>query len=458
MNNYLNYKKIAYISSFIFLISGFQTNLPASSSEDNNIEAQEVQATGYITPESYTKDMLGGQSISLDRTITVQVEDIIEITNTAPEKLDILFLADNTDSMGPAIQNVQENAQTLLNSLAETYEDVQVGVARYYGDPKEVKYSYEDTGKKTNFSRTYTYLNQTKTCISGQGDSYPCYKYKIDYKTGENSSSRTHFLNESQYKKYGKSYTRSWVGNIKERVEGELGADKAYELQTEIGNNLDNAIAAINNWDTSAGGDWKEGNFFGLHQAATNGASIDGYATGYNTNWRSDAKKIIVWFGDAKSHTNTVSQGQVIQALADNDISVVAIHTRSTAKSETHGLDADSQASSIASASNGAFASVYSSELADTMQSLIGNAAVETNTISPSIDLSFSTQGDVGELNVTYSCTDALGCDNVKDGDTRSFKMDITATADASGTYTFKTIENTTSAMADNTINIYYPD
>lgn len=455
MSNFSKFQKFSFISIFAILITGGSTNLSAISSEDNTDNIQ-INATGYITPDSFTTEMEVGTTFSLDRSITVQVEDIIKTTNIAPEKLDILFLADNTDSMGPAIENVQDNARTLLNSLSETYDDLQVGVARYYGDPQEKKYSYEDTGRRENFSKTYTYLNQTKTCINGQGDSYPCYKYHIDYQVGENQSSWTTFLKQKQYNKFGQSHTSSWVGNVKERVDGELGAANAYELQTEMASNLDHALDAINTWGTSAGGNWSEGNFFALHQAATDGASINGYSTGYNTNWRNDAKKIIVWFGDAQSHTNTVSQPEVIQALASKDISVVAIHTRSTAKSETHGLDGNSQASSIASESNGSFASVYSSELTDTMKSLIGNAAVETIRISPSINLSFSTLGDIDGLNVNYTCTDQLGCNNVKNGDTRNFRMDITP--QIAGKFTFKTIENATGALADNTVSASHPD
>jgi len=451
--SFLNIQKIASASTFAVLMLGNLTSLPAISSENN--DNYTITATGYLTPESYVKNMALGQTLSLERSITVQVEDIIQTNNVAPEKLDILFLADNTDSMEAAIQNVQDNAQTLLNSLSTTYNNVQFGVARYYGDPQEKTYSQEDTGVQADFSKTFTFLSGPHDCVSGQGDPYTCYKYQVDYQEGDTQKSWTTNVDQSRYEQYGSSYTNSWTGTIKQTIVGELGAENAYELQTAMTANSDDAIAAINNWGTSAGGDWSEGNFFGLHQAATNGSAIDEYATGYNTNWRDDAKKIIVWFGDAQSHTNTVSQAQVMQALNEQDISVIAIHTRSTDKSETHGLDANSQASTIAASSKGEYASVYSSELADTMVNLIGTTAVQ-NTISPAINLSFDTQGDIEGLNVTYTCIDQLGCENVTDGETRRFQMDITA--DATGSYTFKTIENTTGALADNTIKVSYPD
>lgn len=182
---------------------------------------------------------------------------------------------------------------------------------------------------------------------------------------------------------------------------------------------------------------------------------MDGYATGYSSNWRSDAKKIIVWFGDAKSHTVTTDQAEAIQALTDRDISVVAIHASSSDYSLTNGLDADSQASGIASATSGEFASVYSSNVASTMASLIGNVAVKTTTTTAgSVDLTFDSVGDnLDDLNITYTCTDALGCDGVLDGQSRKFKMDITSTA--KGIYNFNTVvPNVTGAIASNNIKV----
>jgi hypothetical protein len=71
--------------------------------------------------------------------------------------------------------------------------------------------------------------------------------------------------------------------------------------------------AAINNWIASGGGDFPEANTFALHQVATSGGATDGIGssdegigTGQNTGWRDNAGRIIVWFGDARSHTETV--------------------------------------------------------------------------------------------------------------------------------------------------------
>jgi len=416
--------------------------------------SSEINATGTISPRNLKGNVLRGQTVKFDRSITVAVDDLVETvtTSTAPEKLDILFLADNTDSMGDAIANVKSNATSLLDGLNEQYDDLQVGVARYYGDPKESANTYEKSDNQTDFSKTYTYLNVSKTCFSGQGEAYPCYKYQVDYTKGGVEESWVSFQSEAKYQEYGDSFTRNWTGHIYEKIEGELGAENAYQLQSSVNSDLSLAVDAINQWETGSGNDWAEGNFFGLHQAATSGSDINGYGTGDQTNWRSDAKKVIVWFGDAHSHTMTLEQADVINALKAQDISVIAIHTKSTSKSETHGLDFDLQASSIANATDGAFADVYSSELSQTIENLIGQTVTETITTSPGIDLNFASQGDISGLDVTYSCIDDLGCTNVKDGETRQFQMEVTANADAVGTYNFLTVETTTNTQASNEI------
>jgi hypothetical protein len=51
-------------------------------------------------------------------------------------------------------------------------------------------------------------------------------------------------------------------------------------------------VNAINTWSAGGGGDGSEGQFYALHQLATDPG----------INWRPDAKRIIVWFGDSPGH------------------------------------------------------------------------------------------------------------------------------------------------------------
>ena len=281
MLKFTSLKKITSISSLAILMASASAVAPVNSSE---IEANEfeVNATGYITPDSFTEKMSQGQTISLERTVTVNIEDIVNTittTSDAPKKLDVLFLADNTDSMGEAIENVQDNAESLLQNLVEKYDDIEVGVARYYGDPQETSNSYVDTGKTRTYNRQFTYANSSKTCSNEQGITYKCYKYDVvNLQDGRTSKWTTH-VSLRTFQRYGDFYEVDRTQPIYDKIEGELGAFGAYDLQESInGGNVKDAIAAIDNWSTSSGGDWEEGSFFALHQAATSGAST---STGY---------------------------------------------------------------------------------------------------------------------------------------------------------------------------------
>jgi len=86
---------------------------------------------------------------------------------------------------------------------------------------------------------------------------------------------------------------------------------------------------AINAWGASGGSDSPEGQLFALDQLAE--------APGGTIGWRSDAKRIIVWFGDAPAHDPVcsaisglpfdVTEASVTTKLQAQDISVIAIST-----------------------------------------------------------------------------------------------------------------------------------
>jgi hypothetical protein len=86
---------------------------------------------------------------------------------------------------------------------------------------------------------------------------------------------------------------------------------------------------AINAWSADGGSDTPEGQLFALDQLAE--------APGGAIGWRSDAKRIIVWFGDAPGHdpvcaaisglASDVTEASVTMKLDAQDISVIAIST-----------------------------------------------------------------------------------------------------------------------------------
>ncbi|MGG5891159.1 hypothetical protein ACLF3G_29235, partial [Falsiroseomonas sp. HC035] len=122
----------------------------------------------------------------------------------------------------------------------------------------------------------------------------------------------------------------------------------------------------------SGGGDTPEANFFGLQQVATSGGATDGlgstdvaggFGTGANTGWRSGAGKVVVWFGDASSHTTTVSQAEAIAALQANGVTVVGINTQSAG----FGIDQSGQASANTGATGGTLTNVVTGANLNTM-------------------------------------------------------------------------------------------
>lgn len=212
----------------------------------------------------------------------------------------------------------------------------------------------------------------------------------------------------------------------------------AYQLITPITASTSDVQTGINAWYASGGGDTPEANFFALHQVATSGGPTDGIGstdtgagTGDVTGWRPGATKVVVWFGDASSHTTTVDQAEAIAALTGEDVIVVGMNSQSAG----FGIDSSGQASAVVAATDGAlvnsFASVPSGDVVDTIVAAIG----ETTDV---LDLSLITDGDTSGLDIEFTCTDPLGCEDVPGGESRTFEMAITGLA--AGTYSFDVI------------------
>jgi uncharacterized repeat protein (TIGR01451 family) len=85
------------------------------------IAAAATAAPG-VSPATVTDTLLPGQS----NTIAKSVE-----TSPIPPRPDILFLADTTGSMGPAIANVRTNATNIMNQVRLAQPDSQFGAAEY---------------------------------------------------------------------------------------------------------------------------------------------------------------------------------------------------------------------------------------------------------------------------------------------------------------------------------------
>lgn len=198
----------------------------------------------------------------------------------------------------------------------------------------------------------------------------------------------------------------------------------AYNQLTALTTNKPNVQTGINGWVASGGGDTPEGNFFALKQVAD------------NAGWRPSAQRLIVWFGDATSHTETTTQAQAISALQGANAKVIAFNN-TAASAGIDGLYTGQpagtrQATNIVSAVGGSvtnnFLSVSNADFITAVTSQITAAA-------SFVDLVFGSTLVGPGLGLSFTCTDVLGCTNVAAGASRTF--DLTITALLAGDYNF---------------------
>lgn len=226
----------------------------------------------------------------------------------------------------------------------------------------------------------------------------------------------------------------------------------AYQLQEAVTTDLVAVEAAIDDWSATGGGDTPEANFFALHQIACEGCDTDGLGiadtgvgTGQVTGWREGAGRVIVWFGDAKSHTVTVSLPEAQQELQAQGVVVCAINTENSGS----GIDDANQATGIVNVTGGVLINNVGG--AGAVVDAILNAVAE---VTETVDLSFATiPGPIEGLDVTLNCTDPAGCDEVSPGDARDFEWIIQGMS--SGHYEFQIVAlGIAGATADITIDV----
>lgn len=79
-------------------------------------------ALATVTPDTFNGTLTSGSSVDISKTVT---------TPAVPPKIDIVFLADTTGSMGSAIANVQSNATSIMTTVRGDQPDSQFGAANY---------------------------------------------------------------------------------------------------------------------------------------------------------------------------------------------------------------------------------------------------------------------------------------------------------------------------------------
>ena len=185
------------------------------------------------------------------------------------------------------------------------------------------------------------------------------------------------------------------------------------------------AKSAIRMWFADGGGDPPEGAFDALRQVADD-----------NT-WRNDAQRIVVWFGDAPSHTETTTRAATIDALAAAGIRVVAFNGEGAGagidgRYDAEPADAPGQASDIVSRVGGTLLH-HTSQLAG---AAFSNAVIgQVGGATAIVDLSFGSDYAGSGFDLDLRCADARGCADVTGGQTRSF--DLVLTGRQAGIYHF---------------------
>lgn len=204
--------------------------------------------------------------------------------------------------------------------------------------------------------------------------------------------------------------------------------NSAYDVLQPITTTGADAVTSMNSWIASGGADIPEANFYAIQQAATEGANTDGIGStdpvggngsGEATGWRDGAAKILLWFGDASSHTTTVDEAEAIQAAQDNGVTVIAFNSGNAGS----GIDTFSQATNVTAATGGSLINNFSSLSGD---ALTASVLASIDLVTSTFDLDLFTIGDTSGLDISFTCMSVAGCDDVVGGESRDFEMSIT--------------------------------
>jgi hypothetical protein len=117
------------------------------------------------------------------------------------------------------------------------------------------------------------------------------------------------------------------VGNYRDFPVDGVHNSYAFAHQVSPTTTLAVADAAISTWVAAQGSDGSEGQLYALHQIATDPG----------IGWRPDAKRILVWFGDAPGHdpiptalsglASAITEATATTDLTGADITVIAVST-----------------------------------------------------------------------------------------------------------------------------------
>jgi hypothetical protein len=218
-------------------------------------------------------------------------------------------------------------------------------------------------------------------------------------------------------------------------IEG-VAPSTAYQTLTPLTSSSAAAQTGISGWFASGGGDLPEANFFALQQVSN------------TTAWRTGSQRLIVWFGDAYSHTATTTQAGAIAALNGVNAKVIAFNSLGAGG----GIDQFGQASAVVAGTSGSLTNNFSSLSGAAFQAAVTSAI---STASATLNLTFGSTLVGSGLTLSFVCTDPLGCNNVGGGESRTF--DLVITANTPGTYDFSVFANGVAATEVDRITVVNP-
>lgn len=210
------------------------------------------------------------------------------------------------------------------------------------------------------------------------------------------------------------------------RYVDEIG-DMSYQLIQSITSSQPAALAGINDWYASGGGDLAEANLYGLYRAASDPA----------TDWRTGSERILVWFGNAPGHDPSpggptptggkVTKADTIAALQAAGINVQAVDLGNMYS----GLDSsDNQATDITTATGG---DLYPFIHVDPIIDTIKDAIAPTVSTYTTVDLDLS---DV-PAGVTATTIPSEYTGDFDRSIARDFTFEVTVCNDAGGDHSF---------------------
>ncbi len=223
-------------------------------------------------------------------------------------------------------------------------------------------------------------------------------------------------------------------------IEG-VSAANAFNRRTDLTLNRTTIQTGLNAITAGGGGDFPEAGYYALKQTAD------------TSSWAAASQRLIVQFGDATSHNETVNKGQVISALGAVGAKLIAFNSGAAggAMDGSYGSEpaGSHQSTDIVAAVGGKvinnFASLSAAQFADAV-------AAEITSATSFLDLVFGHTFGGSGLGISIACTDALGCNNVEAGAARSFA--VTVNAVQAGSYNFDLFTRGLSEVQPYAINV----